>query len=226
MPVLTVLEGFAEGERDFGIRCRLVLDCVHGFPLELAQSTLAAALRHRDDGVIALGLGGDERKPIDELVPVFRAAVDGALHSVPHAGETTGPATIRAALDLLNAERLGHGIRVLDDDELVAEVRERGIPLEVCPTSNVATGVVPTVQDHPFPRLRDAGLTVTLNSDDPGMFASPLCGEYELARTVFDLNDDALAGVAKAGMRASFLDDADKAALEADIDAWTENHAQ
>jgi len=226
MPVLTVLEGFADGERDFGISCRLVLDCVHGFPLEQAQSTLAAALRHRDDGVIALGLGGDERNAVDELVPVFRAAIDGGLHSVPHAGETTGPATIRAALNLLGAERLGHGIRVLDDDELVAEVRQREIPLEVCPTSNVATGVVPTVQDHPFPRLRQAGLMVTLNSDDPGMFASPLSGEYEMARTVFGLSEGALAGVAKAGVQAAFLDDADKAQLEAEIDAWIENHRQ
>ena len=226
MPVLTVLEGFAEGERDFGVRCRLVLDCVHGFPLELAQSTVASALRHRDDGVLALGLGGDERNPVDELVPLFWAAVDGGLHSVPHAGETTGPATIRAAIDLLKAERLGHGIRVLDDDDLVAEVRDRRIPLEVCPTSNVATGVIAAPAEHPFPRLLDAGLVVTLNSDDPGMFASPLSGEYELARSVFGLDDDTLAGVAKTGVAASFLDDAEKTQLAADIDAWMENHPQ
>ena len=226
MPVVTVLEGFAEGERDFGIRCRLVLDCVHGFPLELAQSTLAAALRHRDDGVVALGLGGDENQPIDELAPVFATAVAGGLHSVPHAGESGGPENVRRAVDLLSAERIGHGIRVLEDTEMVAELRERGIALEVCPTSNVATGVVAALADHPFLRLRDAGLAVTLNSDDPGMFASPLNGEYEVARAVFGLGDDAIAQVAKTGVAASFLDDADKATLLAEVDAWLENSPQ
>ncbi len=226
MPVNRVLEGFADGERDFGTRCRLVLDCVHGFPLELAQSTLASALRHRNDGVVALGLGGDENQPVDQLGPVFAKARDEGLHSVPHAGETAGAGNIRRALDLLGAERIGHGIRALEDGDLVAELRERQIPLEVCPTSNVATGVVRTLDEHPFPGLRDAGLTVTLNSDDPGMFASPLAGEYEVARTVFGLDDAALADLAKAGIAAAFLDDGTKAELTGAVDAWLENAPQ
>ena len=226
MPVLAVLEGFADGERDFGIRCRLVLDCVHGFPLELAQSTLASALRHRDAGVVALGLGGDENQPVDRLFPVFEKAREGGLHSVPHAGETGGPENVRRAVDHLGAERIGHGIRVLDDDDLTAELRHRQIPLEVCPTSNVATGVISDLDAHPFNALRDAGLTVTLNSDDPGMFASPLAGEYEKARRVFGLDDHALADIAKAGIHASFLDDGAKAQLAADVDAWLQNARQ
>ena len=226
MPVNSVLEGFAEGGRDFGIRCRLVLDCVHGFPLELAQSTLASAIRHRDEGVVALGLGGDENQPVDELAPVFRDAVEGGLHSVPHAGEAGGPENVRRALDLLGAERIGHGIRAMEDDDLVAELRDRNIALEVCPTSNVVTGVVASLEEHPFTRLRDAGLTVTLNSDDPGMFASPLSGEYENARTVFGLDDDALAAVAKAGINASFLDDRAKVELVDEIAAWKKNGRQ
>jgi adenosine deaminase len=222
MPVLAVLAGFADGERDFGIRCRLVLDCVHGFPVELAQSTLASALRHRDEGVVALGLGGDEKQPVDELMEVFRRARDEGLHSVPHAGETGGPENVRRAIDQLGAERIGHGIRALEDDDLVKALRDRNIPLEVCPTSNVATGVVASIEEHPFTRLRDAGLTVTLNSDDPGMFASLLAGEYELARSVFCLGDDAIVEVAMAGVEASFLDERAKAELVREIAVWKE----
>jgi adenosine deaminase len=133
-----------------------------------------------------------------------------------------GAESVREALHLLGAERLGHGFRVIEDDELVAEVRERMIPLEVCPTSNVVLGNVPSWDEHPLPRLIESGLVVTLNSDDPAMFASPVAGEYEAARTIFGLDDAQLADLARAGVRASYADDVMKASMARDIDYWLE----
>jgi adenosine deaminase len=133
-----------------------------------------------------------------------------------------GPESIREAIDLLGAERIGHGFRIVEDDELVAEVRERRIPLEVCPTSNVVLRNVASWEDHPFPRLIEAGLVVTLNSDDPAMFSSPVAGEYEVARRVWGLSDAALADLAHAGVRASFADDELKQRVDREIDEWLE----
>lgn len=220
MPVDAVLEGFAAGEAAFGVRCALVLDAIRGVPMELARLTLDAALAYRDVGVVALGLGGLETFPPEPYEALFRAALDGGLHSVPHAGEAAGPASVRGAIEALGAERIGHGIRILEDPELVARVAEARIPLEVCPTSNVVLGIVGSLEEHPLPRLLEAGLVVTLNSDDPSMFRSPLAGEYDVARTVYGLDDAALAGLARAGVEASFADDALKRQLVSDIDAW------
>lgn len=219
-PVAAVLDGFAEGEERFGTRCNLVLDCVRGWEGEEAERTLEAALVHRDRGVVALGLGGYEGRPGAPFADLFGRAVAEGLHSVPHAGEAEGPHSIREALELLRAERLGHGFRVLEDPDLTDEVRERRIPLEVCPSSNVATRLVASITEHPLPRLLEAGLVVTLNSDDPAMFRSPICGEYEAARTVFGLSDTDLAALARAGVEASFADEATKRRITDEIDGW------
>lgn len=219
-PLLAVLEGFAEGERDFGILCRPYVDVVRGLDMDLSRRAMEAAVRHRDDGVIGLGLGGDEEHRPERYAELFSVAVDAGLHSLPHAGETGGPASIRGALDALRAERLGHGVRCLEDDDLVAELRGRRVPLEVCPISNVMTRVVRSIEEHPLPRLLDAGLNVTLNSDDPSMFHAGVTSQYELAREVFGLSDERLADLALAGVRASFADDALKVSLERDIRAW------
>jgi len=109
---------------------------------------------------------------------------------------------------------------VLEDADLVAEVRERGIPLEVCPSINVMTGIFPSLKDHPLPRLLDAGLVVTLNADVPMMIATPLAREYELARDAFGFDDAALAAIARAGVDAAFLPGAEKANLQREIDEW------
>jgi adenosine deaminase len=220
-PVAAVLEGLWAGGTDFGMGFGLVLDVVRGFSLEVAQRTLDVALRHRQSGVVALGLAGLEAgNPPERFAAVFRQAKDARLHAVPHAGEVAGPESIWGALQSLGAERIGHGIRALEDPSLVAELRARAIPLEVCVSSNVRTGVVPSIATHPLPKLLEAGLTVTLNSDDLSMFSSPLAGEYELAREVFHLSDDELADIARNGIRASFADDATKTTLLMAVDSW------
>ncbi len=224
-PVEWVLEGLADGEADFGLRSQLVLDIVRNLPVGLADPTVNTALRHRDAGVVALGLGGDEaRFPPELFSSSFSRALDQGLRSVPHAGEAAGPVSIRGALGDLGADRLGHGFRALEDDDLLASVREREIPLEVCPTSNVFTGIVPSLAEHPFPQLLEAGLVVTLNSDDPAMFHSPLLDEYAAARKVFGLSDETLAAIARAGVDASFMPETDKVVLRAEIAAWLEGH--
>ena len=152
----------------------------------------------------------------------FAEAIVAGLHSVPHAGEAAGPESIWGALGALRAERIGHGIRCLEDPALVDELRERAIPLDVCPSSNVALGIAPSHQQHPLPRLLEAGLIVTINSDDPAMFSSPVAGEYEIARTAFGMDDERLAALARAGVRSSLADHATKDRIEREVDAWLE----
>ena len=218
--LLAVLHGLREGEREFGIRCRLYVDVVRGIELELSQRAMRVAVRHRDGGVIGIGLGGEERFGPEPYAEIFREARAAGLRSIPHAGETHGPDSIRQAIDSLRADRIGHGIRVLEDPELVRRVRDRGIALDVCPTSNVMTRSVPNLAAHPLPAMLDAGLTCTLASDDPSMFGSSISTEYEVCRRVFGFDDERLAELARAGVRASFADEESRAELEAAIAVW------
>jgi len=215
-----VLAGFAEGERTFGIVCRPYVDLVRGIPLELSRRAMRTAARFAERGVVGIGLGGEERFPPEPYAGVFREARGAGLRSIPHAGETHGPASIRGALEALGADRIGHGIRILEDPGLVEEVRDRGLGLDVCPTSNVMTRSVPSLAEHPLPRMLDAGLLVTLNSDDPSMFGSPLSDEYAKVRDAFGFDDGTIAELARNGVRASFADDARKRELERAIDGW------
>ncbi|MGC5012286.1 adenosine deaminase [Streptosporangium sp. DT93] len=214
MPLEAVLDGLAEGEARFGLRSRVLLDHSRRRPVERLWRTYELATRY--DEVIGLGLAGDESHPLAPFTEVFDAARDAGLHLVHHAGETAGADNVREALDLGHAERIGHGIRVLDDDALVARMRESGVPLEVCPTSNVLLGLVPSLADHPLPRLRAAGLRVTVNTDGE----TALADEYARLREVFGYGDDVLAGLARASIEASFAPRNLASALLAEVDAW------
>ncbi|WP_345564024.1 adenosine deaminase [Nonomuraea rosea] len=214
MPLEAVLDGLAEGAARYGIECRVLLDHSRRRSVERLWRTFKLAARY--DGVIGFGLAGDESYPLAPFAEVFEAVRDTGLHLVHHAGEAAGAASIREALDLGRTERLGHGIRVLDDDALVAEVRARGIPLEVCPTSNVLLGLVPSLAEHPLPRLRAAGLAVTINTDGE----TALADEYVRLRQVFGYGDDELAELARASIDASFAPEALKAELRAGVEGW------
>ncbi|WP_279433650.1 adenosine deaminase [Actinomadura sp. KC345] len=218
MPLAAVLEGLEAGQEAFGIECRLILDHSRRRSVERAWRTLDLARRH--DGVVAIGLAGDESHPGDPFNEVFAAAHDAGLHVVHHAGEGEGPASIRQALGAGRTERLGHGIRILDDPDLVAEVRERKIPLEVCPSSNVALGFAPSLDDHPLPRLRDEGLMVTLNTDIPALIDTPLATEYARVRDAFGYDDTVLADLAHGGVDASFAAAKTKTRLHEEINRW------
>ncbi|MGH3510187.1 MAG: adenosine deaminase, partial [Nocardioidaceae bacterium] len=206
-------------ERELGVRLRWIYDIPGEFGLAAAEATLGYALNHAPETLIGFGLGGPE---VGVGRAQFRSVFDRAraigLHSVPHAGETTGPETIWEALELLGAERIGHGTSAVQDDALLGLLAERRIPLEVCPTSNVATRAVATLEEHPIKAMRDAGVLVTVNSDDPPMFATTLNGEYAIAADLLGLDESGVVDLAKAGVAGAFLPVQDKQVIEAEID--------
>jgi adenosine deaminase/aminodeoxyfutalosine deaminase len=190
--------------------------------LPAADLTLDVALKQRPDGLVSFGLGGPELGvPRPQFAPHFAAAKAAGLHSVPHAGESTGPETVWDALTYLGAERIGHGIAAARDPRLMEHLRDTGVSLEVCPTSNVRTRSTPSLAEHPLPLLVEAGVTVTINSDDPPMFATTLNNEYAVAAGLLGLDQSGVADLARVAVRESFLDDAGKSALVAEIDAYT-----
>ena len=168
-------------------------DAVRNLGPEPALPVAKFAVERRGDGVVAFGLGGDEaRGPAESFRDVFAYARDGGLHLVCHAGETTGPESVWAAL-AIGAERIGHGIAAARDPALLKKLRESNVPLEICISSNVCTGVVPSLEDHPVRQLYDAGVPIVLNTDDPAFFHTTLTREYEIAERWFGLPAGTLA---------------------------------
>ena len=219
-PIEAVLDGLAAGERAHGVTVRLCPDIVRDAGMDDADRTLEVALRYAGRGVVALNCAGSERTGIEPFARHFRVAADAGLRSVPHAGEWAGADNVWATLEHYRPDRIGHGVRAIDDPVLVEELARRGIPLEVSPVSNVATGAYPGLAAHPFPALREAGVVVTLNSDDPGMFGGWLTDVYAAAREAWDLDDRELAALARASLDASFAEDPLRAALRREIDGW------
>jgi adenosine deaminase len=203
-----------EGERRYGVRLRLIPDIVRNVGEGPADATLEWALAYRSRGVVALGLSGSEdRFPSEPFREHFDEARRAGLHRVAHAGEHAGPRSIRAALDVCDAERIGHGVRAVEDPALVAELARRGVPLEVCPTSNLRLGVFPTLAEHSFDRLHRAGVRLSVNSDDPPFFDTTLTAEYQALHETFGYGAEELAGFALAALGDAFLPAAEKAAL-------------
>ncbi|MGW9451256.1 adenosine deaminase [Streptomyces sp. NPDC055632] len=212
-------------EAEFGTVLRWCFDIPGEAGLEAAEETarLATTEGLRPEGLVSFGLGGPEiGVPRPQFKPYFDRARAAGLRSVPHAGETTGPETVWDAIRDLGAERIGHGTSSVRDPELLAYLAEHRIALEVCPTSNIATRAVATLDEHPLRRMVDAGVLVTVNSDDPPMFGTDLNNEYAVAARLLDLDERGLAALAKNAVEASFLDEAGKARIAAEIDAYTE----
>jgi len=158
--------------------------------------------------------------PRPQFAPHFAAARAAGLHSVPHAGESTGPQTVWDALHHLGAERIGHGITSAQDPALLAHLAEHGIPLEICPTSNVCTRSVPSLAQHPLPTIAAAGVPFSIASDDPPMFATDLCREYAVAADLLGLDETGVADLARASIRQSFLEVGAKALLLEEVDDY------
>jgi aminodeoxyfutalosine deaminase len=210
-----------EAERDFGLVLRWIYDIPGEFGVPSADATLDYALHHRPEGLVGFGLGGPELGvPRPQFQPHFELARAAGLHSVPHAGETTGPETVWESLTLLQAERIGHGTSSAQDPALLRHLAETGIPLEVCPSSNIATRAVATLEEHPIRAFRDAGVTVTVNSDDPPMFGTTLNREYAVAAELLGLGEDGLAELARTAVRASFAPDDVRRRVLGEIDAY------
>ncbi|WP_328335630.1 MULTISPECIES: adenosine deaminase [unclassified Streptomyces] len=209
-------------EAELGTVLRWCFDIPGEAGLESAAETTRLALDLRPEGLVSFGLGGPEvgvARP--QFKPYFDRARAAGLHSVPHAGETTGPETVWDALHHLGAERIGHGTSSVQDPKLLAHLAEQGIALEVCPTSNIATRAVRTLDEHPLKEMVDAGVLVTINSDDPPMFGTDLNNEYLVAARLLGLDERGTAELAKNAVTASFLDAPGKAKLTAEIDSYT-----
>jgi adenosine deaminase len=209
-------------EADFGVILGWCFDIPGEAGLAAAELTLDVALSDRPDGLLSFGLGGPEiGVPREQFAPYFAKARAAGLHSVPHAGESTGPETVWEAIRYLGAERIGHGIAAARDPELLGYLAGAGIALEVCPTSNVRTRSVRSLAEHPLPALVAAGVPVTINSDDPPMFSTTLNDEYLIAAELLGLDQAGVADLARAAVEASFLDSRGKQALFAEIDIYT-----
>jgi aminodeoxyfutalosine deaminase len=199
------LDAGAAAARARGAELAWVYDISGLYGRDGAQQTLDAALHHPPAGLVGFGLGGlEEGVRRADFRDEFAAARAAGLHSVPHAGESVGPGEIWAAIDELGAERIGHGIAAAGDPRLLGRLREANITLEVCPSSNVATGVVPDLAAHPLPRLLAAGVPVVLGSDDPPMFSTSLLEEYRRVRDHLGLTAGQLRALARASFEASF----------------------
>ena len=216
-----MFEGYCDGAQEarelHGVEVRLTPDITRGFTLGEAEETVRWAARYRDRGVVGVGLGGLEADySAEPYAPVFARARAEGLASVPHAGEVAGPASIRGALDALGADRLRHGIRAVDDPALVDELRDRELVLDVCPISNVRTGAVRSLEEHPLRRLVTAGVHCSVSTDDPAMFDTDLTRDYAAAA---DLGVSPRSAYA-AGLRGALCDEATLARLRAAGDAF------
>jgi adenosine deaminase len=200
-----------------GLEVALIADLTRNFGVERAEQSAREAVTLRDLGVIGVGLGGDEAKyPPEPYERAFAIAREGGLHGVAHAGEAAGPESVRAAVEVLRAERIGHGVRAIEDPAVIALLADRRIPLEVCPTSNRLTGAAPAGEVHPLGALDAAGCVITIDADDPALFGTTLLDEYRYVAETF--GDDAVLRFARNGIDASFAAPAVKARLHAELE--------
>lgn len=205
----------AWAQTELGVDMTLTLDIAREIKPDAGKYTAEWAIASYRNGVSALGLGGYEvGHPPEKFAAAFQHALEAGVPSVPHAGETDGAQSIWGALRSLNATRIGHGVRCLDDPLLVAYLRARQIPLEVCPTSNVCLGVAPSIAQHPIQKLLDAGLFITLNSDDPPMFNTTLTDEYVKCAETFNWDADLCEKLSLNALRASLLPTERKTKME------------
>jgi len=225
MPIEAYTEAIEDArvaaERDFDLVLRWIYDIPGESGVPAADATVRYAVDHGPTGLVGFGLGGPEiGVPRPQFQPHFDEARAAGLRSVPHAGETTGPETVWDALRLLGAERIGHGTSAAQDPALLAHLAETGVALEVCPSSNIATRAVASLEEHPLKAFVDAGVTVTINSDDPRMFGTTLNREYALAAGLLGLDEGGVAELARGAVRASFAPDDVRRRVLAEIEAY------
>jgi adenosine deaminase/aminodeoxyfutalosine deaminase len=204
-PLEPIFEAAASAARAaqevLGVRVQWIFDAIRHFGVEHTREVLHWAERFRPLGVVALGIGGDEaRGPAELFIDVFKEAREMSLHVVAHAGEVCGPESVRQSVEALGAERIGHGLTAARDPAVLALLRDRRIPLEVCLTSNVATGVLGRIEDHPLPQFLD----------DPAMFGTDLVNEYLLAARTFGLTREQILQLGQNAIRAAFLSEEEK----------------
>jgi adenosine deaminase len=218
-PFPCLMEAVEAGSKQRDVTLKFIVDIPRTFPIEVGYALLEGAKGVPD--VVGIGLGGAEQGyPPEPFAPLFAEARHRGLHSMPHAGEDAGPESIRGAINALNAERIMHGVRAVDDPRLLVELSERHIPLAVCPTSNVILGVAATLDEHPLRELWDAGIKVSVNTDDPGYFGCDLVGEYAIAGRLLDLDRVGYGRLALNSVETSFASEGLKDQMRRDIAEW------
>jgi adenosine deaminase len=200
-------QGIDDARAETGIEARVVMSCVRHFGPEKAREVARRTVEAPHPYVTGFGMGGDEANhPASRFADAFAIAAEAGLGLTVHAGEWDGPESVRQGL-ALGVSRIGHGVRAAEDPALVRELAERGTVLEVCPTSNVALGLYPSYADHPLRALREAGVPVTLGSDDPPYWHASIGGEYAVAAEQFGLGDEALREITRTALRAAFVEE-------------------
>lgn len=236
LTITMLLDGLERGRqqarKDFDIEMRWVFDIPRNrafadyhnggaYVVGAAERTLEYALMGKQQGVVALGLGGNEvNAPPEPFAAVFNEAKRQGLKSVPHAGESEGPASVQGAIDSLQADRIGHGVRVIEDAHLLERLAQRQIPLEINISSNIALGFYPRIEDHPIHALHRAGVLLTVNTDDPEMVGTTLVQEYEYLTRVFGFSDADVIRMARNAFLHTFAEPAVKNRLLAEFDQW------
>lgn len=212
-------EAADQAERQFGITLRGVVTCIRHFGPEKARQTVRCAAETAGDWIVGFGIAGDEKvgQPKDFRWS-FDLAREAGLRLTAHAGEWSGPQSVRAALNDLAVERIGHGVRAIEDLALVDELAERGVVLEMCPGSNVALGLYPTFRDHPIGAMFDRGVKVTISTDDPPFFHTTMAREYEELHQAFDWDEGVFERIARTSLDAAFCDDDTKSKIRAKLE--------
>jgi adenosine deaminase len=209
-----VIEAADDASREFGIKTKLIASVNRHESVALAEEVVQGAVERKDRGIVALDLAGSESEfPGEEFADVFRQAKEAGLSVTIHAGEWGGPELIRLAVEKQYADRIGHGVRVMEDPDLVAMARERQIVFEVCPTSNYQSGVTPSLAEHPLAAMIEAGLVVTINTDDPAISQIDLSNEYALACETLGVSKAALSKTVVDAAKAAFLLNQEKESL-------------
>jgi adenosine deaminase len=217
---LIIDQGLRTGQQ-LGIGFGLIMSADRNSPPADAEAMARLAAERVGAGMVGFGLAGDEAGyPPEPFAKAFAIAREAGLKSVPHAGEHAGPDSVRAALDTLGAQRLAHGVRAIEDPELVRRIADEGVCLDICPTSNLMLSVVPDLASHPLGTLIEAGVRCSLNGDDPLLFGPGLLAEYELARDTLGLDDAAIGWLARCSIEDSGADDELKARGVAGVEAW------
>ena len=218
-PFPCLIEAVEAASKQRDVILRFIVDIPRTFPIEVGFALLEGARGVPD--VVGIGLGGAEQGyPPEPFAPLFDEARSRGLRSMPHAGEDAGPESIRGAINALKAERIMHGVRAVDDPQLLVELSERGIPLAVCPTSNVLLGVAPSLEEHPLRELWDAGIVVSVNTDDPGYFGCDLVSEYAIAGRLLGLDREGYGRLALNSVESSFASQELKEEMRSDIADW------
>jgi len=205
------LAGIQRAENDFGIRCQLIGDLCRDYGAETAIDRFSQIIPYKDKGLIGIGLGGSEQKfPPDPFEKVYKFAKEKGFHRVAHAGEAAGAESVWRAIEKLDVERIGHGVRSIEDSKLVEYLKEKQIPLEVCVTSNLKTAVFPSIEAHPIRQFYDDNLFVTINSDDPTMFGASITDEYLVLHNGLNFTPESIKQLTINAVEASFLSRAEK----------------